>query len=96
LKRVYLWIQGDEPSQIDLPSGEIVATQDVPGLGAVGSDGSDLWLLAETSSTSVSAIQLDPVTGQPIGDGVDLGTRRLHDCWWGQAAPGSPSRMRES
>ena len=69
----YLWVQGDELSQIDLSSGEIVATREVPGLEAVASDGTDLWLLAETSSSSISAIQLDPMTGQPVGDGVELG-----------------------
>ena len=58
--------------QVDLSTGEIVATRQVPGLEAVASDGTTLWLLAGTASSHVSAIQLDPMTGQPVGDRVEL------------------------
>lgn len=68
----YLWVQGDELSKVDLSTGEIVATRHVPGLEAVASDGTTLWLLAGTRSSLVSAIQLDPMTGQPVGDQVEL------------------------
>ena len=68
----YLWVQGDELSKVDFSTGEIVATRHVPGLVAVASDGTDLWLLAGTRSSPVSAIQLHPMTGQPVGDPVEL------------------------
>jgi hypothetical protein len=68
----YLWVQGDELSKVDVSTGEIVATRHVPGLEAVASDGTTLWLLAGTRSSPVSVIQLDPMTGQPVGDRVEL------------------------
>ncbi|HEX7248434.1 MAG TPA: PQQ-binding-like beta-propeller repeat protein, partial [Actinomycetota bacterium] len=68
----YLWVQDDELLQVDLSSGEIVARRHVPGLEAVASDGSTLWLLAGTASSPVSAIQIDPMAGQPVGDRVEL------------------------
>ncbi len=79
----YLWVQSDALYQVDLVTGDIVSVHGFPRLGAVASDGTQLWVMSATGSKNpniyvpdptkpATVTQLDPQTGEPVGDPVEL------------------------
>ncbi len=84
----YLWVAGgDTLYQVDEtytgppPSppnffpewvDAVVGTFPISGRGRVASDGTHLWLLEHTGTDTTRLTELNPITGAPIGDPIEL------------------------